>query len=60
MTIVEIWVDGVAVPFRLEFRERVDAVADEFASSPEVLEIVAFIRAEPLRPLVLPERDAFG
>ena len=42
------------------FRERVDAVADEFTGSPEVLEIVDFIRAEPLRPLVLPERDTSG
>jgi UDP-N-acetylglucosamine acyltransferase len=42
------------------FRERVDALADEFTGSPEVLEIVEFIRAEPLRPLVLPGRDAAG
>jgi UDP-N-acetylglucosamine acyltransferase len=42
------------------FRGRIDAVADQFADSPEVLEIIDFIRAEPLRPLVLPERDAFG
>jgi UDP-N-acetylglucosamine acyltransferase len=40
------------------FRGRVEAVADEFTGSPEVLEIIDFIRAEPLRPLVLPERDA--
>jgi hypothetical protein len=33
-------------------------VASEFAHSPEVLEIVDFIRAEPTRPLILPERDA--
>jgi len=42
------------------FRGRVDVVANEFTASPEVLEIVEFIRAEPLRPLVLPERDAVG
>ncbi len=42
------------------FRSRVDALADEFSGSPEVLEIVDFIRAEPLRPLVLPGRDAAG
>lgn len=42
------------------FRGRIDSVADAFAGSPEVLEIIDFIRAEPLRPLVLPERDAFG
>jgi UDP-N-acetylglucosamine acyltransferase len=40
------------------FSERVEAVASEFAHSPEVLEIVDFIRAEPTRPLVLPERNA--
>ena len=28
--------------------------------SPEVMEIIDFIRAEPTRPLVLPERDATG
>jgi UDP-N-acetylglucosamine acyltransferase len=42
------------------FRERVEDAAGAFAGSPEVLEIVDFIRAEPLRPLVLPERDASG
>ena len=40
------------------FRERVDAAAAAFGHSPEVLEIVEFIRAEPLRSLVLPERGA--
>ena len=40
------------------FSERVEAVASEFAHSPEVLEIVDFIRAEPTRPLILPERNA--
>jgi UDP-N-acetylglucosamine acyltransferase len=43
-----------------QFRDRVDATADAFAGSPEVLEIIDFIRAEPLRPLVLPERDDVG
>jgi len=42
------------------FRSRVDALADEFGDSPEVLEIIDFIRTEPLRPLVLPGRDAAG
>jgi UDP-N-acetylglucosamine acyltransferase len=40
------------------FRERVDAAGSQFAHSPEVVEIVDFIRAEPRRPLVLPERGA--
>ncbi len=42
------------------FRERVEAAAGAFKQSPEVLEIVDFIRAEPLRPLVLPERGSTG
>jgi UDP-N-acetylglucosamine acyltransferase len=42
------------------FRDRVEEAAAEFAHSPEVLEIVDFIRAEPLRTLVLPGRDALG
>jgi UDP-N-acetylglucosamine acyltransferase len=42
------------------FSERVEAVASEFAHSPEVLEIVDFIRAEPTRPLILPERATPG
>jgi UDP-N-acetylglucosamine acyltransferase len=41
-----------------QFRGRVDAAADNFAGSAEVMEIVEFIRAEPHRSLVLPERDA--
>jgi UDP-N-acetylglucosamine acyltransferase len=41
-----------------QFRDRVEAAAGAFAHSPEVLEIVEFIRAEPLRHLVLPERSA--
>ncbi|HEY2709172.1 MAG TPA: acyl-ACP--UDP-N-acetylglucosamine O-acyltransferase [Caulobacteraceae bacterium] len=42
------------------FRERVLTAAAAFADSPEVLEIVDFIRAEPKRPLVLPERGFAG
>jgi len=33
------------------FRERVEAVAAAYAGSPEVMEIIDFIRAEPTRPL---------
>jgi UDP-N-acetylglucosamine acyltransferase len=40
------------------FRQRVEAAASAFAHSPEVLEIVEFIRAEPLRTLVQPARGA--
>jgi UDP-N-acetylglucosamine acyltransferase len=36
------------------FRERVDCAAAKFAGSPQVMEIVDFIRAEPTRPLILP------
>jgi UDP-N-acetylglucosamine acyltransferase len=36
------------------FRSRVDAVAEAYSHSPQVTEMVAFIRAEPARPLVLP------
>ena len=39
------------------FRDRVEAVASAFRRSPEVLEIVDFIRAEPLRPLAMPPRE---
>jgi UDP-N-acetylglucosamine acyltransferase len=42
------------------FRERVDAAADTFAGSPEVMEIIDFIRADITRPLVRPARDAAG
>jgi UDP-N-acetylglucosamine acyltransferase len=42
------------------FRDRVESAAGDFAHSPEVLEIVDFIRAEPTRPLVLPARGANG
>jgi UDP-N-acetylglucosamine acyltransferase len=38
------------------FRDRVDSVAAAYASSPEVMEIIDFIRAEPTRPLTLPAR----
>jgi UDP-N-acetylglucosamine acyltransferase len=40
------------------FSERLEAVAAEFAHSPEVMEIVEFIRAEPTRPLVPAARNA--
>jgi UDP-N-acetylglucosamine acyltransferase len=36
------------------FRERVEAAAVTYAGSPEVMEIIDFIRAEPGRPLALP------
>ncbi|NWG46085.1 MAG: acyl-ACP--UDP-N-acetylglucosamine O-acyltransferase [Alphaproteobacteria bacterium] len=36
--------------------ERLDDVAELFAESPEVMEIVAFIRAQSNRPLCLPSR----
>lgn len=36
------------------FKDRVDAVASAYAGSPEVMEIIQFIRAEPTRPLTLP------
>jgi UDP-N-acetylglucosamine acyltransferase len=42
------------------FRDRVEAAASDFADSPEVLEIIEFIRAEPLRPLIQPGREAAG
>jgi len=42
------------------FRERVDAAAEAFAGSPEVMEIIDFIRADITRPLVRPARDAAG
>ena len=42
------------------FRERVDAAAETFAGSPEVMEIIDFIRADITRPLVRPARDAAG
>ncbi|MFX5358955.1 hypothetical protein ABTD15_19850 [Acinetobacter baumannii] len=39
------------------FQERVEDTARVFASSPQVMEIVAFIRADASRPLCLPARD---
>jgi UDP-N-acetylglucosamine acyltransferase len=40
------------------FRERVEAAAaGPFAASPEVMEIIDFIRADITRPLVMPARD---
>lgn len=39
------------------FQERVEDTARVFANSPEVMEIVAFIRADANRPLCLPARD---
>jgi len=42
------------------FRERVDAAAETFGGSPEVTEIIDFIRADITRPLVRPARDAAG
>jgi UDP-N-acetylglucosamine acyltransferase len=42
------------------FRERVEAAAVAFAGSPEVMEIIDFIRADITRPLVRPARDAAG
>ena len=39
------------------FQERLDDVAATFARSPEVTEIVEFIRADANRPLCLPGRD---
>jgi UDP-N-acetylglucosamine acyltransferase len=45
---------------RLPLRERVELVAQEFAASPEVMEVVSFIRAEPTRHLVLPQDAQAG
>ena len=39
------------------FQERLDDVAETHADTPEVMEIVEFIRAEANRPLCLPERE---
>lgn len=39
------------------FQERLEDVAQIYASSPEVMEIVDFIRADANRPLCLPERE---
>ncbi len=40
------------------FEERVSQVADAYAGSPQVMEIVDFIRADASRPLCLPPREA--
>jgi len=39
------------------FQERLDDVVEAHAGTPEVMEIVDFIRAEANRPLCLPERE---
>jgi UDP-N-acetylglucosamine acyltransferase len=39
------------------FQERLDDVAETHAGTPEVMEIVDFIRSEANRPLCLPERE---
>lgn len=39
------------------FQERLDDVAEAHADTPEVMEIVDFIRSEANRPLCLPERE---
>lgn len=39
------------------FQERLDDVVEAHAGTPEVMEIVEFIRAEANRPLCLPERE---
>jgi UDP-N-acetylglucosamine acyltransferase len=39
------------------FQERLDDVAETHAATPEVMEIVDFIRADANRPLCLPERE---
>jgi UDP-N-acetylglucosamine acyltransferase len=42
------------------FRERMELVALDQAASPEVMEVIAFIRAEPNRHLVLPQEAQAG
>ncbi len=39
------------------FQERIDEVSDTYTDSPEVMEIIDFIRADAGRPLCLPQRD---
>lgn len=39
------------------FQERLEDTADTFGDSPEVMEIIEFIRADASRPLCLPERE---
>jgi len=40
------------------FRDRVAAATEAFSHSPQVMEIIAFIQAEPTRPLTMPSDDA--
>lgn len=40
------------------FRDRVEAATVAFSHSPQVMEIIAFIRAEPSRPLTMPSESA--
>ena len=40
------------------FADRVAAAADTYRDSPQVMEIIDFIRAEPTRPLTLPQGQA--
>jgi UDP-N-acetylglucosamine acyltransferase len=42
------------------FKDRVDAAAAAYADNPEVMEIIAFIRAEPGRPFALPQGQGGG
>ena len=39
------------------FQERLDDTAEAFTDSPEVVEIVNFIRADSSRPLTTPKRE---
>ena len=39
------------------FQERLDDTSETYAGSPEVMEIIDFIRADGSRPLCLPERE---
>jgi len=39
------------------FQERLDDTIETYSSSPEVMEIIDFIRADASRPLCLPERE---
>jgi UDP-N-acetylglucosamine acyltransferase len=39
------------------FQERLEDTAETFADSPEVMEIIDFIRADASRPLCLPQRE---
>jgi UDP-N-acetylglucosamine acyltransferase len=39
------------------FQERLDDTADAYAGSPEVMEVIDFIRADASRPLTTPERE---